>query len=121
MAITVTTSIIPTQAQVPLDVRTVIESLQDIDSISNPYKGLIFYSKSQDAFYKVAQTQQKKIGFSTIHVVKFYQKMPDNSIFTLVESLQKSLQDVTSDIQKISQDIKSVQKNQIIIEPIQEV
>jgi hypothetical protein len=45
MPIAVTDSIIPTKAQAPLDVRTVIDSIDQIDSISNPYKGLVFYAK----------------------------------------------------------------------------
>ena len=101
MPIAVTDSIIPTKAQAPLDVRTVIASIDQIDSISNPYKGLVFYAKKQDAFYKVIQIEQKKIGLSTVYTVKFYQKMPDSSIYTLIDNLEQELQDLQKRINSL--------------------
>ena len=103
MPIAVTDSIITTKAQAPLDVRTVVESIQQIDSIQNPYKGLVFYAKAQDAFYKVIQIEQKKVGLSTVYTVKFYQKMPDSSIYNLIDNINNSVLVLTSEVNSIKE------------------
>lgn len=114
MAIAVSTSLVPTQKQAPLDVRSVIEDIADAQSVANPYVGLIFYSKNQDAYYKVIQIEQKKIGLSTTNVIKFYQKMPDNTIYNLIENIEQTLENLSTDVAQLK-------SKQITVQLIQEV
>ena len=113
MAIAVSTSLIPTQKRVPIDVRTVIDTIDNTDSISNPYIGLIFYAQQQDAYYKVIQLEQKKVGFSKIDVIKFYQKMPDNTVYNLIQEVKKQ-------IAGLDTRVSDLEVNKIVIQKVQE-
>ena len=114
MAIAVSTSLLPTQKQAPIDVRTVIDTIDNTDNISNPYVGLVFYAKQQDAYYKVIQLEQRKVGFSKISVIKFYQKMPDNSVYNLIQEIKQQ-------IAGLDTRISGLESNKIVIQKIQEI
>lgn len=56
----------PTMFNQPLDNRIVIEDIKDIDSVRNPYEGMIFFSKAQDSFYAV-----KSISCDGIKIIDY--------------------------------------------------
>ena len=46
----------------PMDIRTRIESLDEILSIPNPFIGMIFYVSGEDQFYVVKTLKPKSVG-----------------------------------------------------------
>ena len=56
----------PTMFNQPLDSRIVIEDIKNIDSVRNPYEGMIFFSKAQDSFYAV-----KSISCDGIKIIDY--------------------------------------------------
>lgn len=52
----------PSSKNTPCDLRTRIESIDEIDSIPVPFVGMVFYVINEDAFYVVKSLKSKKIG-----------------------------------------------------------
>lgn len=100
MAIAVSTSIIPTQTQAPLDARTILDKFQHLGDISNPYVGLIFYVTQQDTYYKVTQVEIKKVGLSTAYTIKSCTKMPDNKILQDIQQLKSTDKQLSAELDK---------------------
>ena len=56
----------PSSSDTPVDIRTRIESLDDIYDIPLPFVGMIIYCKEDDSYYKVLSLKPKKIGVISI-------------------------------------------------------
>lgn len=56
----------PQKADTPLDVRSRIETLEEVEKIPNPNIGMIFYVKSNKTYYTVDSLKSKIIGSITI-------------------------------------------------------
>lgn len=52
----------PSQANMPLDVRTRIESIDEVEQIPVPFIGMIFYVIDEDKFYFVKSLKSKIVG-----------------------------------------------------------
>lgn len=52
----------PSQANMPLDVRTRIESIDEVEKIPVPFIGMIFYVIDEDKFYFVKSLKSKIVG-----------------------------------------------------------
>ena len=48
----------PSQANMPSDARTRIESINEVESIPNPFIGMIFYVMGEEKFYVVTLRQR---------------------------------------------------------------
>ena len=56
----------PTTLDTPLDIRSRINSLEDVEKIPNPYIGMIFYSIEEDKHYKVQSLKDNTSGVIVI-------------------------------------------------------
>lgn len=56
----------PTMFNQPLDSRIILDDIANIDSIKNPYEGMLFFSKAQDSFYAV-----KSISCDGIKIIDY--------------------------------------------------
>lgn len=64
--INVSGALIPTSINTPLDARTVIDTIDDLESISYPSIGLLIYVKSENRFIRVTALGPKKVGPLTV-------------------------------------------------------
>ena len=55
----------PSSVDTPIDVRTRIETLSDIETIPLPYVGMVFYVRETGKRYEVLSLKDKKSGMST--------------------------------------------------------
>ena len=55
-------SIIPSSKDTPLDARTRVESLEDVESIQLPYVGMIFFVKSEGKHYVVQSLKPRTLN-----------------------------------------------------------
>lgn len=79
-------SIRPSTIDTPTDVRTRIETLDEVELIPLPYVGMIFYVISEDAYYSVKSLKKKDINGTNINkiVIDSYQKLiPEDEIIEL--------------------------------------
>ena len=60
--INVSGALIPTTINTPLDARTVVETVDNLDTISYPYIGMQVYILSENRFIHVTSLGPKKIG-----------------------------------------------------------
>lgn len=58
----VTGSFLPSSRNTPLDARTRINSIINVESIEVPFIGMIFYVEDKQKFYKVLSLKSKKVG-----------------------------------------------------------
>ena len=56
----------PTMFNQPLDSRIILDDIANIDSIKNPYEGMLFFSRAQDSFYAV-----KSISCDGIKIIDY--------------------------------------------------
>ena len=79
-AIVIGGGIKPSTKNTPGDIRTRIESLDDVELIPLPYVGMIFYSEMEQDFYVVKQLKSKKVGVVNIpdSVVDVYERLHGN-------------------------------------------
>ena len=68
----------PTSPDMPLDIRTRIESISEVSSIPMPYVGMVFFVKDTGKRYEVVSLKDKKSGMSTIKkgMVDQYKELP---------------------------------------------
>ena len=64
--ISVKKPVIPEQVNVPLDARTVCDSVDDFPNIELPYIGMIVFTKSDGKYWKITKLQEKQIGFISV-------------------------------------------------------
>jgi hypothetical protein len=64
--ISVKKPVIPEQTNVPLDARTVCDSVADFPNIELPYIGMIVFTKSDGKYWKVTELKEKQIGFISV-------------------------------------------------------
>lgn len=64
--ISVKKPVIPEQTNVPLDARTVCDSVDDFPNIELPYIGMIVFTKSDGKYWKITKLQEKQIGFISV-------------------------------------------------------
>jgi hypothetical protein len=55
-------SLIPSTKNAPLDARTRISTIAEVENISVPFVGMIFYVEDEQQFYKVLSLKAKKVG-----------------------------------------------------------
>ena len=81
-AIGVSGGVKPTTIDTPLDIRTRIETIADVESIPMPFVGMIFYVADEGEFYKVVSLKGKQITaniFKEDMVVDQFEKLiPEN-------------------------------------------
>ena len=68
----------------PLDARTVIDDIADVESIPNPFVGMLFYSKSDKKTYYVKSLKTKEhFGIATPNaLIDEYRVLSDPSIYS---------------------------------------
>lgn len=66
MAKIVNESLIPSAKNAPLDARTEIETLEQVESIQNPSPSLIFYVKENGQHYKVTSFKEVAIAGTSL-------------------------------------------------------
>ena len=76
----------------PMDIRTRIESLDEILSIPNPFIGMIFYVSGEDQFYVVKTLKPKSVGAMIITDALIDQYEPLHKGLVTIEELQKELE-----------------------------
>lgn len=64
--ISVKKPVIPEQTNVPLDARTVCDSVADFPNIELPYLGMIVFTKSDGKYWKITELKEKQIGFISV-------------------------------------------------------
>ena len=64
--ISVKKPVIPEQTNVPLDARTVCDSVEDFPNIELPYLGMIVFTKSDGKYWKITELKEKQIGFISV-------------------------------------------------------
>ena len=64
--ISVKKPVIPEQTNVPLDARTVCDSVADFPNIELPYLGMIIFTKSDGKYWKITELKEKQIGFISV-------------------------------------------------------
>ena len=64
--ISVKKPVIPEQTNVPLDARTVCDSVEDFPNIELPYLGMIIFTRSDGKYWKVTELKEKQIGFISV-------------------------------------------------------
>ena len=67
-------ALLPSTADTPLDVRTRISNLDAVESIDNPYTGMIFYCTGTGKLYKVKTLKSVSIGGGTGYAVDTYEE-----------------------------------------------
>ena len=55
-------SLMPSSKDTPLDARSVIDTITDVETIELPYVGMMFYVKDQEKFYVVNSLKAKNIN-----------------------------------------------------------
>ena len=55
-------SLMPSSKDTPLDARSVINTITDVETIELPYVGMMFYVKDQEKFYVVNSLKAKNIN-----------------------------------------------------------
>ena len=70
-------ALLPSTADTPLDARTRISNLDAVESIGNPYTGMIFYCTGTGKLYKVKTLKSVSIGGGTGYAVDTYEALPD--------------------------------------------
>lgn len=60
--IVVNGSLIPSIKNAPLDIRTRINTIEEVESIQVPFVGMIFYVIDEEKFYVVKSLKGSKIG-----------------------------------------------------------
>ena len=78
----------------PMDVRTRIESINEIESIPNPFIGMIFYVIDEDRFYVVKTLKSKTIGVMIITNAVIDEYEPLNKGLVTVDELQEELRKI---------------------------
>ena len=78
----------------PMDVRTRIESINEVESIPNPFIGMIFYVIDEDRFYVVKTLKSKTIGAMIITNAIVDKYEPLNKGLVTVDELQEELRNI---------------------------
>ena len=78
----------------PMDVRTRIESINEVESIPNPFIGMIFYVIDEDRFYVVKTLKSKTIGAMIITNAIIDKYEPLNKGLVTVDELQEELRNI---------------------------
>ena len=78
----------------PMDVRTRIESINEVESIPNPFIGMMFYVIDEDRFYVVKTLKPKKIGVMIITDAIIDEYEPLNKGLVTIDELQEELRDI---------------------------
>ena len=78
----------------PMDVRTRIESINEVESIPNPFIGMIFYVIDEDRFYVVKTLKSKTIGVMIITNAIVDKYEPLNKGLVTVDELQEELRNI---------------------------
>ena len=78
----------------PMDVRTRIESINEVESIPNPFIGMIFYVIDEDRFYVVKTLKSKTIGVMIITNAIIDKYEPLNQGLVTVDELQEELKNI---------------------------
>ena len=81
MSINISSALQPSAANLPIDARTRIASLSDVDQITLPYLGMIFYCEETGKLYKVTALKSKTTGpFVTQNaMIDTYEALPELS------------------------------------------
>lgn len=69
------------QVDTPLDARTRIAALADVESIDNPFVGMIFYAVAEGKSYKVKTLKKRRVGAFDVanRMIDAYEPVPDAS------------------------------------------
>ncbi len=78
----------------PMDIRTRIESIDEILSIPNPFVGMIFYVADRDSFYVVKTLKPKSVGALIITDALIDTFEPLNKGLVTEEKLQEQLANI---------------------------
>ena len=78
----------------PMDIRTRIESINEIESIPNPFIGMIFYVMGEEKFYVVKTLKDKKVGAMVITDALIDEYEPLNQGLITEERLQEELSNI---------------------------
>ena len=78
----------------PMDVRTRIESINEVESIPNPFIGMIFYVIDEDRFYVVKTLKSKTIGVMIITNAVIDKYEPLNKGLVTIDELQEELKNI---------------------------
>ena len=80
-------ALLPSTVDTPLDARTRITNLDGIESIDNPYIGMIFYCTGTGKLYKVKTLKSVSIGSGTGYAVDTYEALPDAADLSALSNL----------------------------------
>lgn len=86
----------PTKKDCPSDVRTRIESINEVINIPMPYVGMIFYVIEENEFYKVVSLTGKEIAgrYQENMIVDSYEKLIDFSGLATVEFVNEAIEQI---------------------------
>lgn len=87
----------PSTIDTPVDVRSRIATIADVETIPNPFVSLIFYVMDEDKFYYVQSLKDKVIAGITIKnaLVGTYKEFGGSSSDLSYEVVEDGLEDVT--------------------------
>ena len=78
----------------PMDIRTRIESISEIESIPNPFIGMIFYVMGEEKFYVVKTLKAKTVGAMVITDALIDDYEPLNQGLITEERLQEEISNI---------------------------
>ena len=95
-SIACSSSFLPTKNNTPLDVRTVVENLDEVELIALPFVGMIFYVKSEMKLYVVDELKAQNAGGMIINdaVVKSYRPLAAEVEFATAEEVNAMLEEL---------------------------
>lgn len=86
----------PSTTDTPLDIRSRIQSLEDVEKIPNPYRGMIFYVIDEDKHYKVQSLKNDESGLIVIYnaLIDKYIEFGSSNSNVSYEIIRSDVQDI---------------------------
>ena len=111
-------SLVPSGKNQPLDARTRIATIANVETIEMPFVGMIFYVEDETKFYKVLSLKNKKVGPIELKdaLVDTYEELIDPNLATKEFVLQ-----AVADAEQEPVDLSAYAKTEYVNELIAEI
>lgn len=112
--IVVSGSLVPSTADTPLDRRCRVETLLQVESIENPFTGMLFFCEETGLVYVVKTLTQVQVGIITTSRIATYEALPAAaqisdllSRLTVLENARSDPAELVFDIAGLSEDSRA--------------
>ena len=107
----------PSTKDTPLDIRSRVETENDIPSIPNPYVGMLIFVKDTGKRFEVLSLKEEKIGLTTVNVIDEYKEFSvEVEVPTKISQLENDNGYVTEDYVKNEIENAQLNKDDITID-----